>query len=110
MARSRTQTNVVKLLKACKAAGATVESLSITEDGKIVLHLKDGNECQSETREQDSDGSPNGERFTSAGPSSTAAASAQQARQIANKLKRSSPIGSEIEAPDQGRVIPLKAS
>ena len=110
MTRSRTQTNVVKVLRACKAAGAEVESLTITTDGQIQLFFKDGEECQSETREQGSDGSKNGEHFISAGPSSTAAASAQQARQIANKLKRSSPTGSETVVQDLGRVIPLKAS
>jgi hypothetical protein len=66
--------------------------------------------CQDETKDRDYVGSRSGDAFTSPGPNMAAAASARRARQIANKLKTSSPSGCNGEEGEQAQVIPLRSS
>ena len=103
---------LTRAIKAAVVTGHQMQTMDVLLNGQIRMSFvtKEKSECQSATKGQGSDGSRSEGHITSAGRSSIAAESAAQARQIANKLKRSSPIGSEIEAPDRGRVIPLKAS
>lgn len=63
-----------------------------------------------EIKGQSHAGSKNGTLTTSPGPNTAGAASAALARQIASKLKRSSPNGSSPENADMAPVIPLKFS
>ena len=68
-------------------------------------------QCQDATKVPASAGSTSVAATTSVGPSEAGRASAQLARQIANKLKRSSANGSAKEtAREAGRVIQLRSS
>lgn len=66
--------------------------------------------CREETKGPASDGSLNVGAFISLGQNTAAAASAQQARQIASRLKRPSESGCRQEGDAVGRVIRLKSS
>jgi hypothetical protein len=65
--------------------------------------------CRDEIQAPVSASSKSGVPFTSAGPKLAAAGSAARARQIANKLKSSSPNFCISEHAPAGRVIPLKS-
>jgi excisionase family DNA binding protein len=62
------------------------------------------------TKDHDSVGSTSARAFTSPGPNTAAAASAQLARQTAHKLKSFSRNGCNTEAAEPAQVIPLKSS
>jgi hypothetical protein len=66
--------------------------------------------CRDEIPGPACDSSKSGTAFTSAGPKLAAAGSAVLARQIANKLKLSSPSSSKSERAPAARAIPLRSS
>jgi hypothetical protein len=66
--------------------------------------------CQDETTDLDYGGSRSASVTTSLGPSMAAAASAQLARQTANKLKSFSLNGCSGELTEKVQVIPLRSS
>jgi len=74
------------------------------------LEAKKVKPCHDETRDPVFAGSRSADASTSTGPNVAAAASAQLARQTANRLKSSSRNGCNAEAAAAAQVIPLPLS
>jgi excisionase family DNA binding protein len=73
------------------------------------LEAKKVEPCHDETKDPVYVGSKSASASTSTGPNMAAAASAQLARQTANKLKSSSQNGCSAEAAAVAQVIPLRS-
>lgn len=81
-----------------------------TDAFDLFLEQSRGKKCREETKGPASDGSLNVGAFTSPGQSTAAAASAQQARMIAARLKQPSGNGCKPAGGAAAPVIPLKSS